>query len=107
MIMSFTTPEPTIDPVFCGELGKLPSIDDALYGANYRYQETHSATQRKTQCAAFSQAVYELGNLLAYLQSYQKRMRDGVDASTPGKVIPLRRRSQPRDARGRFLKRTM
>ena len=97
--------EPVIDPELNDHINALHDIDEALFAAHYRYQETHSVTQRKTAYTAFAQAVYELEGVLAYLQSYQKRLRNGVEASTPGKIIPLRRR-QPRDARGRFAKRT-
>jgi hypothetical protein len=111
-----------IDPTFAVTLSALHDIDEALFDAQCSHKDAHSASERQAAYTAFSQAVYELQGILTYVRSYQQRMRDGVEASTPGKIIPLRRRpgrirdasgsdalpriQQPRDARGQFVKRT-
>lgn len=69
-----------IDPTFAVTLSALHDIDAALFDAQCSHKEARSASERQAAYVAFSQAVYELQGVLAYVQGYQQRMRDGVDA---------------------------
>ncbi len=94
-----------IDPTFADTLAALHDIDATLFDAQCGYREAQSITERRTMCAQFAGALYELEGAVTYLQKYLAHMREGVTAVAPGRVIRPRRWSQPRDAHGRFIKR--
>lgn len=94
----------SLGPQFNDATAALIDLSNSLYGAAFNFVETYSPTERAQCACTFAQALRELEKALTYLQGYHTRMVAGIPPAQ-GKITPLHSRKQPRDARGRFIKR--